>query len=80
MKNSTHGKMENDLWFPVRRGQLGFLTENGGWGAGGEAPKLYFGTFYCICSNLSKLLVALKDLNACVAGFSISVAIMVPYA
>jgi len=39
MKNSTHGEMENDLWFPECRGQLGCLTrreeeeeeERGGW-------------------------------------------------
>lgn len=26
MKNSTHGKMENDLWFPECRGQFGRFT------------------------------------------------------
>lgn len=38
MKNSTHGKMENDLWFPESRGQLGCLTGKEKEAVGGKKP------------------------------------------
>lgn len=85
MKNSTRGKMENDLWFPECRGQLGCLTEKGR--GGGKKPRssisrLFF-VYTVICQSCENIretiwLTRSEIFERFYCNFNIFVAIIVP--